>query len=104
MKHFCIFLCLSLIGSTASAQSVLIGKRLISKGDDIARVLDIAGAADKVDKIPADEFSPSMEIWTYNRKGQQVVLWIVGAKVVQAQEQPAAGVPNDSSRPDSAAR
>jgi hypothetical protein len=104
LKRFCLFLCLLLIGSTASAQSVLIGKRLISKGDDVARVLDIAGPADKVDKIPADEFSPPMEIWTYNRKGEKVVLWIVGAKVVQAQEQPAAVVPNGSSRPDNAAR
>lgn len=104
MKRFYLFLCLLLVGSVAFAQSVLIGKRLISKGDGVARVLDFAGPADKVDKIPADEFSPPMEIWTYNRKGQQVVLWIVGAKVVQAQEQPAAVGPNDCSRPDGAAR
>jgi hypothetical protein len=48
-------------------------------------VLDIAGPANKVDKRPADEYSPPMEIWTYNRKGDQVTLWIVGAKVVPAQ-------------------
>jgi len=104
LKRFCLSFCLLLVGSTASAQSVLIGKRLISKGDGVARVLDIAGTADKVDKIPADEYSPPMEIWTYNRKGQQVVLWIVDAKVVQAQEQPAAAVPNPGSLPDAAAR
>ena len=80
MKYFCIFLCLLLTDSTTYAQSVLVGKRLISKGDDIAHVRDIAGPADRVDKIPADEFSPAMEIWTYNHNGQQVVLWIVGRK------------------------
>ena len=102
MKRICILLCLLLTDSMASAQSVLIGKRLISKGDDIARVRDIAGSADKVDKIPADEFSPAMEIWTYNRRDQQIVLWIVGAKIVQAQEQPVAASPNDGGKPGDA--
>jgi len=94
MKHFYLFLCLLLAHSTTYAQSVLVGKRLVSKGDDIVHVRDIAGPADRVDKIPADEFSPAMEIWTYhNNNGQQVVLWIVGTKVVQAQEQAAATAP-----------
>ena len=93
MKRFYLFLCLLLAHKTTHAQSVLVGKRLVSKGDDIAHVRDIAGPADKVDKIPADEFSPAMEIWTYHNNGQQVVLWIVGTKVVQAQEQPAATAP-----------
>jgi hypothetical protein len=104
MKYFCIFLCLLLTVGTVHAQSVLIGKRLISKGDDIARVRDIAGAADRIDKIPADEFSPAMEIWTYNHNGQQVVLWIVGTKVVQAQEQPAVIAPKGGGSAASSAK
>jgi hypothetical protein len=95
MSRFCVLLCLLLINAAVCAQSVLIGKRLISKGDDVSHVRDIAGPADRIDKIPADEFSAAMEIWTYNHKGRQVVLWIVGTKVVQAQEQAAAAAPSD---------
>ena len=77
--------------ATASAQSALFGKRLVSRGDDVTRVRDIAGAPDKLDNIPADQYSPAMEIWTYHRKENTVVLWIVGGKVVQAEEQASSG-------------
>jgi hypothetical protein len=90
MKRRFLILILLLICSSALAQSVMFGKRLVSKGDDVARVRDIAGAPDKIDNIPADQYSPAMEIWTYHRKGNTIALWIVGGKVVQAQEQAAA--------------
>ena len=87
MKRRFFILILLLISGTIHAQSVMFGKRLVSKGDDVARVRDIAGTPDKIDNIPADQYSPAMEIWTYRRKGNTVALWIVGGKVVQAQEQ-----------------
>jgi hypothetical protein len=97
-RRFLIILLLLICSSPAAAQSVMFGKRLVSKGDDVARVRDIAGAPDKVDTIPADQYSPTMEIWTYRRKGSSIALWIVGGKVVQAQEQAAASIENASGR------
>lgn len=88
-----VVLMFALLGccTTLSAQSALFGKRLVSRGDDVARVREIAGAPDKLDNIPADQYSPAMEIWTYHRKENTVVLWIVGGKVVQAEEQASSG-------------
>ena len=91
MKRSILMLVLLGCCATASAQSALFGKRLVSRGDDVARVRDIAGAPDKLDNIPADQYSPAMEIWTYRRKDSTIVLWIVGGKVVQAEEQASAG-------------
>lgn len=90
MKRRFLILVLLLVCGAAQAQSALFGKRLVSKGDDVARVRDIAGTPDKLDSIPADQYSPAMEIWTYHRKGATIALWIVAGKVVQAQEQVAA--------------
>ena len=86
MKRSMLMLLLVFISGSVQAQSVMFGKRLISRGDDAAHVRDVAGAPDKVDLVAADQYSPAMEIWTYHRKGMLVSLWIVGAKVVQAQE------------------
>ena len=87
MKRRFFILVLLLACGAAHAQSALFGKRLVSKGDDVAHVRDVAGAPDKIDTIPADQYSPAMEIWTYHRKGTTIALWIVAGKVVQAQQQ-----------------
>jgi hypothetical protein len=87
MQRSLFFFFLVSICAIANAQSAMFGKRMVSKGDDIARVRDIAGSPDKVDSISADQYSPAMEIWTYRRKGGTVALWIVAGRVVQAQEQ-----------------
>jgi len=104
MKRRFIILVLLLVCGAAQAQSAMFGKRLVSKGDDINRVRDIAGSPDKLDRIPADQYSPAMEIWTYRRKGSTVALWIVGGKVVQAQEQASAADSGSSTSSSTAAR
>ncbi|MEP6940108.1 MAG: hypothetical protein ABI846_10110 [Rudaea sp.] len=73
----------------AIGQSVMVGKRLISQGDSASHVREIAGAPDKIDRIPGDTSSPPMEIWTYRRRENVVVLFVVDAKVVHTQEKPA---------------
>ena len=87
MKRRFFILVLLLACGAAHAQSALFGKRLVSKGDDVAHVRDVAGSPDKIDTIPADQYSPAMEIWTYHRKGSTIVFWMVGGKVVQVQEE-----------------
>jgi len=91
MKRIVLSVLLLGCSVAADAQSALFGKRLVSKGDDVTRVRDIAGAPDKVDTVAADQYSPAMEIWTYRRKANTIVLWIVAGKVVQAQEQASSG-------------
>lgn len=91
MKRLIMILALLGCCASAQAQSALFGKRLVSKGDDVAHVRDVAGIPDKIDTIPADQYSPAMEIWTYRRKNGTVALWIVAGKVVQAQEQASSG-------------
>ena len=88
---FPIFLVLALVlaAGTCGAQSVMFGKRLVSQGDDVNHVREVAGPPDKVDKIPGDSNSPPMEIWTYRRKENVIVLFVVDAKVVHTQEKPA---------------
>jgi hypothetical protein len=86
MRRICAFVLLGWAWVGADAQSVLIGDRLVSKGDAARYVRDIAGAPEKVDKIPQDEYSPAMEIWSYRRNDRAITLWVVADKVVQAQE------------------
>jgi len=88
---YAIFLALFFLIADASASSVMFGKHLVSKGDAIGSVRDAAGTPNKVDKIDADDSSPAMEIWTYNRAESIVTIWIVDRKVVQVQEQQAIG-------------
>lgn len=89
MKALSLLLALFLCPTLCCAQSVMVGKRLISQGDSTSRVREIAGTPDKVDKIPGDATSPPMEIWTYRRKENIVVLFVVDSKVVHTQEKPA---------------
>ncbi len=80
---------LLLSSGVCCAEPVLIGKRLVSQGDAASHVREVAGAPDKVDKIPGDGSSPPMEIWTYRRKENVIVLFVVDDKVVHTQEKPA---------------
>ncbi len=89
MLRVLLLIALALAAGNGFAQSVLFGKRLISQGDDVAHVREVAGAPDKVDKIPGDTNSPPMEIWTYRRKENVIILFVVDAKVVHTQEKPA---------------
>ena len=89
LKILSLLLALFLCPAVGCAQSVMVGKRLISQGDTTTRVREIAGVPDKIDKIPGDASSPPMEIWTYRRKENVVVLFVVDSKVVHTQEKPA---------------
>ena len=84
-------LALTLLACTGlcSEQSVLVGKKLISDGDNVSKVRDAVGSPDKVDKIPGDASAPPMEIWTYKRKENVITIFVVDSKVVHSQEKPA---------------
>ncbi len=77
-----ILLCLSF---DVHAESVLLGKKLIDKGDTAAKVMAAGGKPERKDMIPADEYSPAIEIWTYRQRKADLRVWLVEGKVVQTQ-------------------
>jgi len=77
---------LLLIAVEAQAQSVLVGKRLIGRGDAVERVREAGGEPDRIDRIEAAAGSPPMQIWTYERRGRQVTVWIVEGRVASIGE------------------
>ncbi|MBK8286673.1 MAG: hypothetical protein IPK97_18430 [Ahniella sp.] len=79
---FAALLCLSL---NVHAESVLLGKKLIDKGDTADKVLAAGGKPERKDLIPADEYSPAIEIWTYRQRKADLRVWLVEGKVVQTQ-------------------
>lgn len=79
---FAVLICLSL---NAHAESVLLGKKLIDKGDSVDRVLSAGGKPERKDVIPADEYSPEIEVWTYRQRNTELRVWLVNSKVVQTQ-------------------
>lgn len=72
-----------------SAQSARFGSRMISVGDTLERVRDVAGSPEKVDAIDPD--NPALEVWTYNRKNRVIELWVSDGKVVRVDDRKADG-------------
>lgn len=85
------FWLLACVTANAEAQSVVIGKRLIGRGDGVERVREAAGEPDRLDRIGAEAGAPPMQIWTYERRGRKVTVWIVDDRVVRVDEAPAEG-------------
>lgn len=75
-----------LAAGQAMAQGVLIGKRLISRGDEVARVREAGGEPERIDRIDAGAGAPPMQIWSYLRRGRTVTLWIVDGRVAKVEE------------------
>jgi hypothetical protein len=87
MKILGIFLLLfAAHAASAQTSSALLGRKLISVGEDTDKARDAGGDPDKLDKIPGDATTPPMEIWTYQRKGREITLWIVNDKIVQVDD------------------
>ncbi len=80
---------LLLASGCANAQSALVGKKLISRGDPVERVRDAGGAPDRLDRIDGADHSPPMEIWTYRRRDRTITLWVVDERVVQVEDKAA---------------
>ena len=77
---------LACVAGSVQAQSVFIGKRLIGRGDSIERVREAGGEPKRIDRIEADGDAPPMQIWTYERRGRQVTVWIVEGRVASIGE------------------
>lgn len=92
MKYLLASLLLLALPCTATAQSVLLGRTLVGKGDSAALVRTAGGEPAQIDVIPGDETTPDMEIWTYRPDGKVITLWLVGGKIVNAEESKSAAL------------
>ena len=79
---------LLLVAGSVQAQSALVGKKLIARGDSIERVREAGGVPDRIDRINGDAVSPPMEIWTYERRDRTITLWVIDSKIVQVEDEP----------------
>ncbi|MFZ1837754.1 MAG: hypothetical protein WAU20_03375 [Dokdonella sp.] len=77
---------LVLAASSVQAQSALVGKKLISRGDSIDRVRVAGGKPVRLDRIDGDGETPPMQIWTYQRRDRTVTLWVVEDRIVQVSD------------------
>jgi hypothetical protein len=68
-----------LLCAQASAQSARFGSRMVSKGDTVERVREVAGAPDSVETEAGEAGAP--EQWTYRRRGRLIQLWVADGKV-----------------------
>ena len=87
MKYLLATTLLAFSVAAVGSDDVLLGRSLIGKGDSATAAREAGGEPQQLDRIPGDESSPAMEIWTYRSNGKTVTLWLVADKVVKAQEQ-----------------
>lgn len=79
MKHWILLLGL-LVSQPLSAQSARFGSRMVSRGDIVERVREVAGAPDSVVKEDTGK-AEAPEQWTYHRRGRLIQIWIAAGKV-----------------------
>ncbi|UXI69070.1 hypothetical protein [Tahibacter amnicola] len=70
------------------AQSARFGSRMVSIGDPVTRVRDVAGSPEKIEQADASE---GAEVWVYKRKGRKIQLWMANGKVVQVEDKKDSG-------------
>lgn len=87
MKYLLILLLLAMATTATASDNVLLGRRLIGKGDSAAVAREAGGEPQQLDRIDGDDSSPAMEIWTYRSDDKTVTLWLVADKVVKTLEE-----------------
>lgn len=76
MRKIAIFLALMLAAGTAFADTYAFGNRVVSSGDSIGRLVEIAGKPDLVTPLENQYGAREGENWTYFRDGKTIVFAI----------------------------
>lgn len=76
MRKTAMFLALMLAAGTALADTYAFGNRVISSGDSIGRLVEIAGKPDLVTPLENEYGAREGENWTYFRDGKTLVFTI----------------------------
>ena len=76
MRKTALVIALLLASSTALADSYNFGYRVITDGDSIGKLVEVAGKPDLVTSIQNDYGAQIGEKWTYFRDGKTIVFTI----------------------------
>lgn len=87
MRKTAICLALLLASVTAFANTYNFGNRVVSSGDSVGRLIEIAGKPDMVTPIENDYGAKRGEKWTYFRDGKTIVFTVdTNGKIVSISE------------------
>jgi hypothetical protein len=76
MRKTAFFLALMLAAGTAFADTYAFGNRVVSSGDSIGKLVEIAGKPDVVTPLENQYGAREGENWTYFRDGKTIVFTV----------------------------
>lgn len=85
MRALTVLLALMLVTGTASAVgpgTVTFGSRVIVEGDNVARIMEVAGKPDRIVQLQNRFGAGVGERWEYYRDGKAIMLEISGGRIV----------------------
>ena len=81
------FALLIVAGVAMAAQaSVAFGGRLVSTGDSVGKVIEVAGQPDRTVRLENSQGGAAGERFEYYLRGKTVTIWIHGGRVVAIEE------------------
>lgn len=84
----CLALLLLLLAASAFAaqNSVAFGQRLVSTGDSVGKLIEVAGQPDRTVRLENAQGGAAGERYEYYLRGKTVTIWIQGGRVVAIDE------------------
>ncbi len=86
MRHLALLLVLLAGTAFATQDSVAFGQRLVSTGDSVGKVIEVAGQPDRTVRLENSQGGAAGERFEYYLRGKTVTLWIHGGRVVAIEE------------------
>lgn len=85
MRQFILIAALLLATLPAFADSIAIGRRLVTIGDGAGTVMDVAGKPDRIVQLEA-KYGAAGERWEYYRDGKTLMIELHAGKVTSITE------------------
>lgn len=86
MRYLALLLVLLAGTALASQDSVAFGQRLVSTGDSVGKVIEVAGQPDRTVQLENARGAGVGERFEYYERGKTITLWIQGGRVVAIEE------------------
>ena len=86
MRIVALALFLAAGAALAAQNSVAFGSRLVSTGDTVGKVIEVAGQPDRTVQLENARGAGVGERFEYYERGKTITLWIQGGRVVAIEE------------------
>lgn len=86
MRHLALLLLLLAGTALATQNSVAFGQRLVTTGDTVGKVIEVAGQPDRTVRLENSQGAAVGERLEYYLRGKTVTIWIQGGRVVAIDE------------------